>query len=128
MSESSFPYANREEAKEYALKVLSDLTPGGSEFFESPVACAHYIRKTRDDLQETLKREVLRRKKIRRETIEECAKKLKERASYCIQSAIDCCNKFGEGYDPDSVGSYVMEANAMDAMAVKISALAEDQP
>ena len=70
------PYTNREEAKEYALKILSDLTPGGSEFFEAPVACANYIRKTRDDLQEMLKREILRRKNIRRETIEECIKEV----------------------------------------------------
>ena len=67
------PYTNREEAKEYALKILSDLTPGGSEFFEAPVACAHYICKTRDDLRDILKREILRRKKLRRETREECA-------------------------------------------------------
>jgi len=59
------PYINREEAKEYALKALSELTPRGSEFFEAPVACVNFIRRTRDNLRVQLKKEILWRKKTR---------------------------------------------------------------
>ena len=113
MGEKLFPYTNREEAKEYALKALSDLTPGGSEFFEAPKNCEDYIRRTVDDLQEGFKRAVLARKRIRRETIEECAKACRDLPG--TQPTL--------GTILDSI-----ENQTKNRCAAAVFALAEDQP
>ena len=63
---------------------------------------------------------------VREVAIEECAALLRARSEQCIRNAIYCCDKESEGYDPDSAGSYSMEANAMDAMALKLRALTPD--
>ncbi len=52
-----------QEENEKFKRLLHDLTPGGSEFYNDPEYCAKWIRENRDSERKTLK-EIVKRLKL----------------------------------------------------------------
>lgn len=103
-------YADRDEP----MRVLHDLTPGGSEYVNDPVACGAYLSKVKSDMIEA-KMDRVKLQKAMRQLEAQCAEMRAGLEKYgrhepnCVQSNKDygdpdktCTCAFGEALSPDA--------------------------